>query len=200
MTSVTVRATEMCLGANGDQTYCFGDLPLSMWYPLRARCIWEHGWTGGGAFITRYGHTSLIPTECWHASVYSRHITTFAWTTTENTNPQPWWTRSVNVTWTGRLRRRCWGTVTLYSILRATLVYSLSLTGWRLEPKCAKLLHLYDEQKEQVVDTLQTLIDKLEAWGIAERAKWIQKDWWVCETLVRTSPQARQLKASYTSS
>jgi hypothetical protein len=119
---------------------------------------------------------------------------------TENTNPQPWWTRSVNVTWTGRLWRRCWGTVTLYSTLLTTLVYALSLTGWRLEPKCAKLLHLYDEQKEQVVDTLQTLIDKLKAWGIAERAQWIQKDWWVCETLVRTSPQARQLKDSYTSS
>jgi hypothetical protein len=46
---------------------------------------------------------------------------------TENTNPQPWWTRSVNVTWPGRLRRRCWGTVTRYSILRATLVYTLTV-------------------------------------------------------------------------
>ncbi len=120
MTSVTTRTTEMCLGSNGDQAYCFGDLPLSMWY----------------------------------------------------------------VTCPGRLRRRCWGTVTLYSILRGTLVYTLSLTGWRLEPKCANVLHLYEEQKEQVVDTLQTLIDKLKVWGIVERAKWIQKDWWVCETLV----------------
>jgi hypothetical protein len=53
----------------------------------------------------------------------------------------------------------------------AALVYAVSLTGWRLEPNCANLLHLNDEKREQVVDTLQTLIDKLEAWGIAERAK-----------------------------
>ena len=49
------------------------------------------------------------------------------------------------------------------------LVYALRLERWRRESKCENLLHLNDEQKKQVVDTLQTLIDKLKAWGVAVR-------------------------------
>jgi len=50
------------------------------------------------------------------------------------------------------------------------LVYDLRLERWRREPKCKNLLHLNDEEKQHVVDTLQTLIDKLKAWGVVERA------------------------------
>ncbi len=50
------------------------------------------------------------------------------------------------------------------------LEYAFSLTGWRPEPKCASLRHLNDEQKQRVVDTLETLIEKLKAYGVAERA------------------------------
>lgn len=50
------------------------------------------------------------------------------------------------------------------------LEYAFSLTGWRLEPKCASLRHLNDEQKQRVVDALETLREKLQAYGVAERA------------------------------
>ena len=49
------------------------------------------------------------------------------------------------------------------------LICALRLHRWRQEPKCENLLHLSDVQKKQVVDTLQTLIDKVRAWSAAER-------------------------------
>jgi len=49
------------------------------------------------------------------------------------------------------------------------LICALRLHRWRQEAKCANLLHLSDVQKKQVVDTLQTLIDKVRAWSVAER-------------------------------
>ena len=53
------------------------------------------------------------------------------------------------------------------------LVYALRLERWRREPKCKNLLHLNDEQKRQAVDTLQTLVDKLKAWGVAQKGSLI---------------------------
>jgi len=49
------------------------------------------------------------------------------------------------------------------------LICSLRLHRWRQEAKCENLLHLSDVQKKQVVDTLQTLIDKVRAWSVAVR-------------------------------
>jgi len=49
------------------------------------------------------------------------------------------------------------------------LICALRLHRWRQEPKCENLLHLSDVQKKQVVDTLQTLVDKVRAWSAAER-------------------------------
>ena len=50
------------------------------------------------------------------------------------------------------------------------LIYALRLHRWRQEPKCENLLHLNEVQKKQVVDTLQTLLNKVRAWRVADGA------------------------------
>ncbi len=45
----------------------------------------------------------------------------------------------------------------------------LKLTGWRLQPECAKLLHLTDEQRVEVITALDSLHSKLQVWSKAKR-------------------------------
>jgi hypothetical protein len=43
------------------------------------------------------------------------------------------------------------------------------LSRWRLEPECAKLLFLTDEQRAEVITALDSLHSKLQAWSKAQR-------------------------------
>ena len=45
----------------------------------------------------------------------------------------------------------------------------LKLTGWRLQPECAKLLHLTDRQRVEVITALDSLHTKLQIWSKAQR-------------------------------
>ena len=45
----------------------------------------------------------------------------------------------------------------------------LSLIRWRQKPEAVHLLPLTDEQKQEIVDTLRTLIATMKAHGIATR-------------------------------
>ncbi len=187
MTSVTARTTEMCLGSNGDQAR----RTVSVTFLCPCDTHYEHV-----VYESMVGQVEELLLQDMDIPLWSRpSVGTRVYTRgiSRLLHEQLQKTRIPNLDghgpWTWRGLGGCEDgagaqsrDIQFYELHWCTPSLSLSLTGWRLEPKCANLLHLYEEQKEQVVDTLQTLIDKLKAWGIAERTKWIQKDWWVCDS------------------